>query len=100
MVTLHVAFFAVTCLACIFLGYIVGNLTGWIQHKGKSTEDIPVVVEVINRIYYDEESEEYVEETTEYKHNCVDLHRPHTLHRVSNFVGRPRQKNSKKKKGE
>ena len=56
--------------------------------------------QVINRIYYDEESEEYVEETTEYKHNCVDLHRPHHLHRVSNFVGRPRQKNLKKKKDE
>ena len=99
MVTLHVAFLVVACIACLLLGYIIGNLAGWVQHKRTPVEDIPVVVEVINRIYYDEESGEYVEETTEYKHNCADLHRPHHLHRVSNFVG-PRRKKTEKKKSE
>ena len=95
MVSLHI----ILCITCLLLGYIIGNITGWLQYrsKDKPREDIPVWVEVVNRIYYDEDSDEYVEEVEEYKHNCADLHRPHHRHRVTNFVGRGKRKRKKEK---
>ena len=75
---IHEGILLLICIGCISIGFSLSLL--FLNRK----KEIPVVVEVINKVYYDDE--DVVEETS--NGGASSDMRPHHLHRVTNYIGR------------
>lgn len=91
MVALHVAFLIVCCLCTLLIGYILGHKLGKLEFQkenpiAKETiikNEMPVVVEIVNKIYPEEN---FTEDKTPVA-SCSEAHRPNHLHKITNIIG-------------